>query len=203
MAERSAQTGDTTVRRLAKPRLPLTVDEIIELDSALVEAFRTIQALRSRFKAARHIKFPPLPSLFSESMVIASVHRLFGPTWEARYGGVECDVLIENLAGETRRLEVKATGEHAFQEFKAKDLRADVLVWIRFGRRFQEGTGPIEIALLSQPSRLIPKACRLDKVRFERRVGSGDHLRLLSFESLHTLLGLVPPASPQVAPSPA
>jgi len=96
--------------------------------------------------------------------------------------------LIENGGGEQRRVEVKATGVHAFQEFKAKDLRADFLVWVRFGRRFNLGQGPIEIAILSNPSRFIPDACRLDTARFEKRIGPSDSLRILSFDSLEALL---------------
>jgi hypothetical protein len=167
-------------------RVPLTPEEIVQLDVALIRAFRTIRELREELPAARHIKSPPLPSIFSES--IAAAPRIFGPEWTARYGGATCDVLIENGRGEERRVEVKATGEHAFQEFKAKDLRADFLVWIRFGRRFNLGQGPIEIAILSAPSRFIANACRLDTARFEKRIGSSDSLRILSFDSLEALL---------------
>ena len=175
-------------RPLPRSRAPLIPQEILQLDTALVRAFRTIRELREELPAARHIKFPPLPSIFSESIVIAAAPRIFGPGWTARYGGSACDVLIENDQGEERRVEVKATGEHAFQELKAKDLKADFLVWVRFGRRFESGQGPIEIAILSEPSRFIPAACRLDTARFERRVGSTDALRTLSFDSLEALL---------------
>jgi len=169
-------------------RVPLSPEEIVQLDSALVRAFRAIRELREELPAARHIKSPPLPSIFSESIVIAATPRIFGSEWTARYGGPRCDVLIVNGQGEERRIEVKATGVHAFQEFKAKDLRADFLVWVRFGRRFNLGQGPIEIAILSNPSRFIPNACRLDTARFEKRVGSSDSLRILSFDSLEALL---------------
>ncbi len=169
-------------------RIPLIPQEILQLDAALVRAFRMIRELREELPAARHIKFPPLPSIFSESIVIAAAPRVFGPGWSARYGGATCDVLIENDMGEERRVEVKATGEHAFQELKAKDLKADFLVWVRFGRRFESGQGPIEIAILRDPSRFIPGACRLDTARFERRVGSTDALTTLSFDSLESLL---------------
>jgi hypothetical protein len=175
-------------RFLPKRRVPLSPDEIVQLDDALVRAFRTIQELREQIPAAKHIKSPPLPSIFSESIVIAAAPRLFGAQWAARYGGSECDVLIENGSGEVKRVEVKATGEHAFQELKAKDLSADILVWVRFGRRFNEGHGPIEIAILCNPSRFIPDPCRLDTRRFEKRLGSPDCLKVLSFESLQTLL---------------
>ena len=175
-------------RHSPRGRVPLIPREILQLDAALIRAFRTIQELREELPAARHIKFPPLPSIFSESIVIAAAPRIFGPGWTARYGGAACDVLIESDQGEERRVEVKATGVHAFQELKAKDLRADFLVWVRFGRRFESGQGPIEIAILSNPSQFIPAACRLDTARFERRVGSTDALRTLSFDSLEALL---------------
>ena len=168
--------------------MPLSPGEILELDAALVRAFRAIRELQEELSAARYIKFPPLPSIFSESLVIAAAPRIFGPDWTARYGGSLCDVLIENGRGEEKRVEVKATGEHAFQEFKAKDLRADFLVWVRFGRRFNLGQGPIEIAILSDPSKLISAACRLDTARLEKRVGSSGALKVLSFDSLEALL---------------
>jgi hypothetical protein len=175
-------------RPAPRGRIPLIPEEILQLDAALVRAFRTIRDLREELPAARYIKFPPLPSIFSESIIISAAPRIFGPEWTARYGGSTCDVLIENHRGEEKRVEVKATGAHAFQELKAKDLRADLLVWVRFGQRFDSGQGPIEIVILRDPSRFIPEACRLDTARFERRVGSTDALRSLSFDSLEALL---------------
>jgi hypothetical protein len=195
MARRAGPAADPNAQHSRRLRAPLTVAEILQLDAALMQAFRTIQTLRRQNRVAKYIKFPPLPSVFSESIVIASVRRLFGVDWEAAYGGKTSDVVIESVRGETKRVEVKATGEHAFQEFKAKDLRADFLVWIRFGRRFQAGAGRIEIALLQEPARFISAPCRLDTVRFERRVGATDHLRVLAFDSLEELLGILPAVS--------
>jgi hypothetical protein len=169
-------------------RVPLCPVEIIQLDAAFVRAFRTIRELREELPAARHIKSPALPSVFSESIIIAAAPRIFGAGWKARYGGATCDVLIENGHGEEKRVEVRATGVHAFHEFKAKDLRADFLVWVRFGRRFNLGQGPIVIAVLSNPARFIPSPCRLDTARFEKRVGSTESLRIQSFDSLEELL---------------
>jgi hypothetical protein len=124
--------------------------------------------------------------------VIAAIERLMGLGCKAAFGGANCDVLVEDATGEVKRVEVKATAEHAFQELKAKDLRADILVWIRFGRRFHQGDGPIEVALLNEPSRFFAGPCRVDTVRFERRIGSSGSLQVLSFSSLHELLGIVP-----------
>ena len=134
---------------VAVGRKPLTVPEILELEAALMEVFGTIRELRERSTAARYIKFPPLPSVLSESIAIAITPTLFGADWKGRYGGSAADMIIENLATRNLlRVEVKATGRHAFQELKEKDLRADVLIWFRFGRRLELGAGEIEAAVI-------------------------------------------------------
>jgi hypothetical protein len=179
---------DDRSRSSPRARAPLSPAEILELDAALIRAFCTLQELRQELPAARHIKSPSLPPIFSESIVIAAAPRLFGSEWKARYGGRVCDVLIQNRCGKQRRVEVKATGMHAFQEFKAKDLMADFLVWVRFGQRFNSGEGPIEIAILSDPSQFISGTCRLDTARFEKRIGSSGSLRVLTFDSLEALI---------------
>lgn len=180
--------GSARKARASRTRAPLTRSEIAELDAALLQAFQTIHNLRQTLVAAKHIKFPPLPPVFSESLVIVAAQRIFGEEWNARYGGKECDVVIQNAAGDTKRVEVKATAEHGFQEFKAKDLRADVLVWVHFGTRFQGGTGPIEITLLSQPGRVIDAPCRLDQSRFRTKIGADADVRMLRFARLEDLL---------------
>jgi hypothetical protein len=170
-------------------REPLTVKEILELEGALIEVFRTIRELRLRTPAARYIKFPPLPSLWSKSIALVAIPTLFGPEWRGRYGGRIADVIAENAAaGSTMKVEVKATGRHAFQELKEKDLRADFLVWLRFGRRLELGSGPIEVAVLEAPGKYIDRQCRLDVRRFEGVVGILEAQKILRFDSLAAML---------------
>lgn len=97
--------NDDGVRREPRPearssRDPLSIAQIIELDVALLEAFKALHELRERYRAAMHIKFPPLPPVFSESIVIVAAAKLFGPGWRARYGGPTCDVLLFGTAAE-------------------------------------------------------------------------------------------------------
>jgi len=154
-----------------------------------MEVFRTIRHLRTHTAAAGHIKFPSLPSVFSESIAIAATPLLFGPGWRARYGGRTADVLVENTdTGHVLRVEVKATGRHAFQELKGKDLRADFLLWIRFGTRLESGSGPIEVALLESPGKYVTRQCRLDVRRLEAIPGLQEAQRLFRFESLKSML---------------
>ena len=154
-----------------------------------MEVFRTIHQLKARTFAARHIKFPPLPSIFSESIAIAATPRLFGPDWIGRYGGRLADVIVENSAThQSLRVEVKATGRHAFQELKDKDLCADVLVWIRFGLRIEKGAGSIETVMIDKPGKFFSGQRRLDARRFEAVPGVRQAQRTFRFESLAEML---------------
>lgn len=174
----------------SRAREPLTTTQIIELDRALAAVFRIIREMREQTSVARHIKFPSLPAAFSESIVIAATPALFGPGWRCGYGGKKCDIFLENVNdGLTKRVEVKASGQHAFQELKAKDLRADVLIWIRFGRRYQVGSGPIEVAVIENPGKYIAKPRRLDVNRLDRIPGIIESQKILRFESIEQLLG--------------
>lgn len=168
----------------------MAINEILQLEASLTEIFHTIHRLRQRNVAARHIKFPPVPPVFSESIAIAATPALFGSGWKGRYGGRKSDILVENVrTRRALRVEVKATGQHAFQELKEKDLQADVLVWFRFGRRFQDGVGPIEVAVLHSPGRYVRNQCRLDVRRFEAIPGIQSAQKIFRFESLGAMLG--------------
>lgn len=193
---RSAHESDSAghSHSVVEKRAPLTIDEILQLDAALIEVFRTIRQLKSRSvksrsAAARYIKFPPVPSVFSESIAIATTPVLFGSAWKGRYGGHEADLIVENLTTRcSLKVEVKATGQRAFQELKGKDLQADVLIWFRFGHRFESGAGPIEVAVLDSPGRYVRSHCRLDVRRFEAIPGIQQAQKIFRFESLGTML---------------
>ncbi len=171
-------------------REPLEPAEIFELDRVLINVFRMIRETRELNSVASHIKFPGLPAVFSESIVIAAANVLFGPGWKCRYGGNECDIILESADGtQTKRVEVKATGHHAFQELKAKDLRADVLVWVRFGRRYEVGEGAIEVAVIENPGKYVSSPRRLDVNRLNAIPGITTSQRVFHFESIEELVG--------------
>ncbi|MFH1176481.1 MAG: hypothetical protein V1750_03665 [Acidobacteriota bacterium] len=122
------------LRKPPTAREPLAIPQIVELDRALTAVFKLIREMRDQNPVAVHIKYPALPSILSESIVIAAAEAIFGKGCDCRYGGSECDILLFDPSQPALlRVEVKATARHAFQELKEKDLRADVLVWLRFG----------------------------------------------------------------------
>ncbi len=192
-------TNDRRVRLRAgsgrspkQTRKPLSITEILQLEEALIEVFRTIRRLRELSSVARHIKFPSLPAAYSESIAIAATPLLFGIDWRGEYGGRESDLIVQNSARDKRlRVEVKATARHAFQEVKQKDLQADVLLWIRFGTCFETGCGPIEVAMINAPGRYIHKPCRLDVRRLENLPGITQAQTVHTFQSLRSMLELV------------
>lgn len=165
-------------------RRALTPQEIIELDQALIEAFAFHRAFQSRVPIARYIKFPQIPAVLGESFVIAAASRLFGTGWKADFGGSLSDVRLVSPTGRTRRVEVKATARHDFQELKAKDLLSDTLVWIRFGDRFYEGHGAIQVVILDNPAKYIFEPVRLDIPRLMRKVGNTSDLRQIEIADL-------------------
>lgn len=169
-------------------RKPLTPQEIIELDQALTEVFALHRTLKSRIPTAHHIKFPQVPAILAESFVIVAASKLFGADWKARFGGSVSDVQLSNAAGQTQRVEVKSTAGHEFQELKSKDLLADTLVWVRFGKRFHEGYGTIQIVILANPGKHILEPVRLDIPRLMRRVGDTPDLRHIEIANFEEFL---------------
>lgn len=103
------------------PKILLTREELLELDHALRKTYQFGNDLRESASVARLIHYPPIPSELSESLVIHCADRFFGAGWAADFGGSLCDVILTRQ-GEQKTVEVKATGQTNFQEFKPKDL---------------------------------------------------------------------------------
>ena len=95
---------------------------------------------------------------------------------------------LVNATGQTQRVEVKSTARHEFQELKLKDLLADTLVWVCFGKRFHEGYGTIQIVILDNPGAHILTPVRLDIPRLMRRLGDTPDLRYIEVANFEEFL---------------
>lgn len=184
--------SNISLRRIGlRGRTPLSTGEILELESALKEVFRTIRRVKCRIPTAQHIKFPSIPAIFSESIAITATPLLFGPDWTGCYGGRASDIIVANVkTRQSHKVEVKATGRHGFQELKDKDLRADFLVWIRFGLSIEEGVGSIETIVVERPGNYFSGQRRLDARRFEAVAGVLNAQKLFRFGSLAEMLSV-------------
>ena len=168
---------------------PLTIQQIKELDRVLILAFERHRKLRQEFPVACHIKFPQIPQALSESLVIAARATLFGPEYQARCGGgKECDVVLTDGSQQDHRVEVKATASNSFQEIKSKDLCADFLVWVDFGSRYEQGTGPIRTFVLPKPQSAGLIAGRIRLPQFKAVGARSDRFVEHRWESLDALL---------------
>jgi hypothetical protein len=173
------------VSKMAK--VLLTKEELLELDRVLIETYAFFDEMRSRSPIAKLIHYPSVPSVFSESLTIHCAEFLFGSGWTAKLGEGVCDVILE-WKDEQRTVEVKATGQTGFQEFKGKDLVADFLVWIDFGERYISGTDKLSIYILSNPKTYFGKPLRLKLHQFLSYTKGSSDLRCLEAKSLRGLL---------------
>jgi hypothetical protein len=113
-------------------RHSLTATEITELAALLRRAFDCIAKLKATSPAAAPIQYPKLPSIFSESLVMHCGQVLFPGAKNLRRGGASADILFES-GKRTKRVEIKATRQQAFQYFGPKDISADFLIWLALG----------------------------------------------------------------------
>jgi hypothetical protein len=146
-------------------RVLLTAQEILDLDAALMAAYQMHNKLRAENPAARLIPRAPIPAVLSESLVGYSARWLFGDACVATFGGTRADLIVRRPLGDRMLVEVKATGSGEFQEVKARDLAADALVWVAFGRRYLDAGGPTDVYVLPQPSRFEPPTTRSGAIK--------------------------------------
>ncbi len=135
----------------------LTLQEIRGLADLLRSVFSRIAEIRRDNPLARHIQFPKTPCILSESLAIHLLRwgdilpDLTGCSFNL--GGKRADIVAERL-GETKTIEVKATGKSAFQNFVAKDVDADYVIWIHFGDYFlASGEKNLRAFVLREPRR--------------------------------------------------
>jgi hypothetical protein len=179
---------------ISRGQKPLTSAEIIALDKALIETFKLLSDIKEATPIARHIKFPALPSIFSESIIIAVAPKLFGlgPEWKAVRGGKAADILLIDGDGNKQRVEVKATAKQGVLELKQRDINSDRLVWIAFGFRYHNGSGPINIYDLANPHEYLDASSSRIRVTslngFLKSVQSTANLTTYTYTSLNELL---------------
>ena len=119
-------------------------------------AYRMHAQLRDDYPMARRHQ-PPWYSSAAER-----IPRGRGGTAHLRQRGLDQlrrdggDLIVDAGGALPAYVEVKATGSGEFQEIKARDLAADVLVWVAFGRRYELGHGPIDVFVLTRPQRFRP-----------------------------------------------
>ena len=127
--------------------------EIIELTDLLAQVFSLISDLHNENPLAKCIQFPKIPPILSESLCVLEREKLFPGCSNADFGGRTCDIIVRFPDGTKKTAEVKATGQSAFQELSQKDIAADFLVWVHFGRFFEDQNEEIRAYVMENPIR--------------------------------------------------
>jgi hypothetical protein len=167
----------------------LSVNALLDLDAALIEAYRKHSTLCETHPIARgQISRPGIPSAFSESLTAHLIAHFQGDNSSATYGGRTSDLLVLAANGDVRTTEVKASGVSRFQELKERDLAADALVWVDFGSRYVEGHGPVTFHHLPKPRRFATTRRKLTLDVFLRSVQQLDGFQSLVVADIRALL---------------
>jgi hypothetical protein len=175
--------GSSSSRRL------LSVSELLDLDAALIEAYRKHRTLCKDHPIAQgKISRPAIPSAFSESLTAYFVACFYGDGSSATYGGRASDLLVLTAGGGVRTVEVKASGVSRFQELKERDLAADALVWVDFGSRYVEGHGPVTFHHLPRPRRFAASSRKLTLDVFLRTAPQLDGFQSITVADIEALL---------------
>ena len=167
---------------------PLTNEDILKLETLFTSVFSYLDTLRAVTPLALTIQYPKIPSVLSESLIIRLHSMLFKGSIDAEFGKPESDVRLSYPGGEFKHVEVKATGESAFEFFGKRDLAADYLIWIHFGRYFHGKKDSIAIYCLPSPSEYFQSETKITLKDFLKRV-NGSKLTKMEGQSISALLG--------------
>ncbi|NWG10452.1 hypothetical protein HXY33_01685 [Candidatus Bathyarchaeota archaeon] len=139
------------------PKTCLRWSEIVELTDLLAQVFSAISDMHNENPLAKCIQFPKIPSILSESLCILEREKLFPGCSNANFGGRTCDIIVRFPDGTEKTAEVKATGQSAFQRLSGKDIASDFLVWVHFGRFFEDQNQEIRAYVMENPNRIFPQ----------------------------------------------
>jgi hypothetical protein len=183
----SSQSVRLNQDRNAKPS-PLTLDEIEKLEILFTSVFSFLDTLRQLTPLAEEIQYPKIPTLLSESLVVRLHGRLFKGSVSAKFGKPRSDIKVMMKDGTEKLVEVKATGESAFEFLGKRDITTDYLVWVHFGRYFHDKKDPITIYTLSEPSKIFVAETKLVLKDFLKRA-SGPSLGKIEGRTIAALFG--------------
>ncbi len=162
----------------------LSLEDIKRTLILLREVFGYFVNLRKDFTLASMIKYPQIPSFFTESLALHLLRKaiILPELKEIPFylDGRIADIIGKN--GERRiKIEVKATAASAFQYFSKKDVTADFLVWIHFGRFFlNEEQTQIEIFTIRNPSLFFNTSSKITLQELKNKVK--EELDVISFD---------------------
>jgi hypothetical protein len=169
------------------PKTCLTKDQIIELLGLLKNVFRYLEDLRVEHPLAKKIQYPKLPPSLSESIVFHLIKEkriLSSNIVSVDFGGRESDLTAIAEPLRVLKIEVKSTGENAFEYFGEKDIKADFLVWVHFSSFFHGNKQSFEIHVIEKPAKYFKEPVKITLSRLKETVGEDMKTLALSVDDL-------------------
>jgi hypothetical protein len=177
---------------LKMSRSLLSISEIKELCELLRKVFSYITKLKGdkiEYPLADKIKYPQLPSILSESLMIHLLKRKIIASelsgFDFNFGGRIADILATK-DGNIKRIEVKSTAKSAFEYFGEKDIISDYIIWVHFAEFFLNSrNAPITIFTIRNPARFFQKPIKitLSKMR-QIAIGADLEEKQIDIDSL-------------------
>ncbi|HEU0219181.1 MAG TPA: hypothetical protein VFQ98_00075 [Gallionella sp.] len=154
---------------MAKQSLGRT--QIAELVKLLRAVFQYHHELRKQSEVAHLVQFPKIPSALSESLVVIlgnqglllnelNLHNF-------QLSEENGDVVATSNNMQKLKIEVKATGNSAFQFFGDKDIESDILVWVHFDNCFKESSSEVKIFTVINPKLKFEKPQKITLSKFK------------------------------------
>lgn len=156
---------------LGKKHTELDPSEIQELIKHIRNLFSTIQNLKNTNKIACYIQYPKIPPILSESIALNTIQNgsLSLPIQSPQLGGNIADIIAYDKNDKLIKIEVKATGKKAFQNFGEKDIAADYLIWVFFDEFFQNSKQEvIELFILPNPILYFKSPQKITLTKFQK-----------------------------------
>ena len=140
-------------------------EDILKLISLLKDDFERANTRRSSEPLSKHIQYPKIPSILSESIVkdLLIKKKLLSEltTTTTSTDHSKADILIHTQHG-IKTVEVKSTGESAFQNFGEKDINADYIIWLHFNDLFKDRSAEsFEVFIIDNPKRYFLKPVKI------------------------------------------
>jgi hypothetical protein len=175
--EAGAVKAPAPMSKARMPRQILSIEQLRDLDQALIAVYAQFTQLRERHPAAQQISRPGIPSIFSESLVAHASPLLFGKGARGQLAGPDADLRVSAPEIPDRLAEVKE-----------RDLQRDLFIWVAFGHRYEKGSGAIDIYVLGEPTSYLPPRRKITLGVFLAGVENLDCFRAISFSDIEEML---------------
>ena len=159
MAKTKLRNGKSTGEKSDTNMLDIrTANDIRKICQIYAKLFNYRKKLEKKEPMAKLITKPRVASSISEQIILylldkGIILKELSKFSFSRHGKRDRADIIAKYGRSSKKIEVKSTGDKEFQEFGSKDMAADYLIWLNFGRAFIDNDfSKISIITIKKPN---------------------------------------------------